>query len=47
MVSLKFEPEEFMRYLEMKFGNIVRRLYAVNRSEDLIRRGSEKAQVKI
>jgi predicted ATPase len=46
MVSLKFEPEEFIRYLEMKFGNIVQRLYAVNKPEDLIRRGSEKAQLR-
>jgi predicted ATPase len=46
MASLKFEPEEFMRYLEMKFGKIVQRLYAVNRPEDLIRRGSEEAQLR-
>ena len=45
-VSLKFEPEEFTRYLEMKFGNIMQRLYAVNNPEDLIRRGSEKAQLR-
>jgi len=46
MAPPRFEPEEFMRYLEMKFGNIICRLYAVNRPENLIRRGSEKAQLK-
>jgi hypothetical protein len=46
MAPPRFEPEEFMRYLEMKFGHIMRRLYAVNKPEDLIRRGSEKAQLR-
>jgi predicted ATPase len=46
MASLNFKPEEFMGYLEMKFGNIMQRLYAVNRPEDLIRRGSEEAQLR-
>jgi hypothetical protein len=46
MAPPRFEPEEFMRYLEMKFGHIMQRLYAVKRPEDLIRRGSEKAQLR-
>jgi predicted ATPase len=46
MAPPRFEPEEFMRNLEMKFGHIMRRLYAVNKPQGLIRRGSEKAQLR-